>query len=53
MVIFCDQSLVEKVLNEYRQMLIIHFAVESHVDRSIDGPKHLLYRPILMGLLHC
>lgn len=34
----CDSSLVEKVFTEYQPNGIIHFAAESHVDRSIDGP---------------
>lgn len=34
----CDQDLVEKVLTEQQPDAIIHFAAESHVDRSIDGP---------------
>lgn len=34
----CDSSLVEKVFTEHRPNGIIHFAAESHVDRSIDGP---------------
>jgi len=34
----CDNDLVTKVFNEYQPDAIIHFAAESHVDRSIDGP---------------
>lgn len=34
----CDSSLVEKVFTEHQPNGIIHFAAESHVDRSIDGP---------------
>ena len=33
-----DQALVEKLLAEYNPSAIVHFAAESHVDRSIDGP---------------
>ena len=34
-----DRALVEKLLAEYRPRAIIHFAAESHVDRSIHGPE--------------
>lgn len=34
----CDSDLVEKIFNEYQPDAIVHFAAESHVDRSIDGP---------------
>ena len=33
-----DQELVEKIFTEFQPDGIIHFAAESHVDRSIDGP---------------
>jgi dTDP-glucose 4,6-dehydratase len=35
----CDGQLVEKILDEYKIAAIINFAAESHVDRSITGPK--------------
>lgn len=34
----CDSSLVRKLLSEQQPDAVIHFAAESHVDRSIDGP---------------
>ncbi len=34
----CDSALVEKVLREEHIDTIVHFAAESHVDRSIHGP---------------
>ncbi len=34
----CDQPLIEKLLNEHRVDTLVHFAAESHVDRSITGP---------------
>lgn len=34
----CDQSLLESLLAKHQPSDIIHFAAESHVDRSIDGP---------------
>ncbi|MEN6566459.1 MAG: dTDP-glucose 4,6-dehydratase [Veillonellales bacterium] len=34
----CDQTLVENLFANYQPDAIVHFAAESHVDRSIDGP---------------
>lgn len=34
----CDQARMEKLLREHRPRAIVHFAAESHVDRSILGP---------------
>ncbi|HAF61983.1 MAG TPA: dTDP-glucose 4,6-dehydratase, partial [Anaerolineaceae bacterium] len=34
-----DQSLVEKLLRENQIDTIVHFAAESHVDRSLQGPS--------------
>lgn len=34
----CDQSLVEDLLREEGIDTLVHFAAESHVDRSITGP---------------
>jgi dTDP-glucose 4,6-dehydratase len=34
----CDGPLVEKVLSDYSVDAVVHFAAESHVDRSILGP---------------
>jgi len=34
----CDQIVVEKIFGEYQPDAVVHFAAESHVDRSIDGP---------------
>src|ERR1700742_2378903 len=33
-----DEQLVTKLLREYRPRAVVHFAAESHVDRSIVGP---------------
>ena len=38
----CDLELVTKVLVEHRPRAIVHFAAESHVDRSILGPDAFL-----------
>jgi dTDP-glucose 4,6-dehydratase len=34
----CDSALVERLLREYSIDTLVHFAAESHVDRSITGP---------------
>ena len=34
----CDAPLVAKVMADYSVDTIVHFAAESHVDRSISGP---------------
>ena len=34
----CDQNLVERLLREGDVDTVVHFAAESHVDRSITGP---------------
>jgi dTDP-glucose 4,6-dehydratase len=34
----CDRALVGRLLAEHRPRAIVHFAAESHVDRSIEGP---------------
>lgn len=35
----CDESFVEALFNDHEFEGVIHFAAESHVDRSITGPK--------------
>ena len=35
----CDEPLVEKLCKEHQIDTIVHFAAESHVDRSIRGPR--------------
>lgn len=34
----CDQALIEQLLREHKVCTVVHFAAESHVDRSITGP---------------
>ena len=34
-----DRGIVDKLLREHRPAAIVHFAAESHVDRSIRGPE--------------
>lgn len=35
----CDQAHVEELLRRYKIDAVVHFAAESHVDRSILGPR--------------
>lgn len=37
-----DAMLVDALFTEYRPTAIVHFAAESHVDRSITGPQAFL-----------
>ncbi|WP_431050660.1 dTDP-glucose 4,6-dehydratase [Roseateles sp. L2-2] len=34
----CDRALIDQLLDTHRPRAIVHFAAESHVDRSIHGP---------------
>ena len=34
----CDQAAMTRLLDEHRPVAVVHFAAESHVDRSIHGP---------------
>ena len=34
----CDRALVDRLLAEHRPRAVLHFAADSHVDRSIHGP---------------
>jgi dTDP-glucose 4,6-dehydratase len=38
----CDGALVSKLYQEYEPTAVVNFAAESHVDRSIDGPRDFL-----------
>jgi dTDP-glucose 4,6-dehydratase len=38
----CDQSLIESILRLHKINAIVHFAAESHVDRSIIGPRDFI-----------
>lgn len=43
----CDENHIHKVLIDYEPDIIIHLAAESHVDRSIDGPKEFIQTNIV------
>ncbi|HYL89244.1 MAG TPA: dTDP-glucose 4,6-dehydratase [Burkholderiales bacterium] len=38
----CDRDLVRSVLRKHQPRAIVHFAAESHVDRSISGPAEFV-----------
>ena len=42
-----DEALVERILREHDVMTVVHFAAESHVDRSISGPDAFIDTNIL------
>ena len=37
-----DYEKIRETINKYRISIIVHFAAESHVDRSIFGPKDFI-----------
>ncbi|NQU28727.1 MAG: dTDP-glucose 4,6-dehydratase [Candidatus Marinimicrobia bacterium] len=43
----CDQGLINKLIEDFRPNAVVHFAAESHVDRSIDGPAEFIQTNIV------
>ena len=43
----CDRGLLDKLFAEYRFDVVVNFAAESHVDRSIENPQLFLNTNIL------
>lgn len=43
----CDQALVTQVMQGFRPDCIIHLAAESHVDRSLTGPRTFIETNVL------
>lgn len=43
----CDKELVEKLFEEEKFDVVVNFAAESHVDRSIENPKLFLESNII------
>ncbi len=43
----CDLALVSRLIEQYQVDAIIHFAAETHVDRSILGPQDFIRTNIL------
>jgi dTDP-glucose 4,6-dehydratase len=43
----CDRSLIDQLLEQHRIDSIVHFAAESHVDRSISGPSEFIQTNVI------
>ncbi len=43
----CDRALVDRLLREFQIDTVVHFAAESHVDRSIHGPGQFVQTNII------
>ncbi|WP_415303523.1 dTDP-glucose 4,6-dehydratase [Candidatus Pelagibacter sp. Uisw_090] len=43
----CNTEEVNRVFNEHKPDIVIHLAAESHVDRSIDGPREFIQTNIV------
>ena len=43
----CDQLLLERIFNENQFNKVVHFAAESHVDRSIEDPDAFIQTNIV------
>ena len=47
----CDRALLDRLFAEHRPRAVVHFAAESHVDRSIHGPAAFV-RTNIEGTFH-
>jgi len=43
----CDYESSLSLLNEYQPRAVLHFAAESHVDRSVHGPRDFIWTNVL------
>ena len=43
----CDENELKRVFAEHKPDIVMHLAAESHVDRSIDGPKDFIQTNIV------
>ncbi len=43
----CDQQTIKEIFNKHKPDLVVNFAAESHVDRSIDGPAEFIQTNIV------
>lgn len=43
----CDYEIIEAIFKKYDIDTVVHFAAESHVDRSIHGPKDFIQTNIV------
>ena len=46
-----DKNLIRKLLTQYKPRTIVHFAAETHVDRSINDPTPFIQTNVI-GTLH-
>ncbi|MDO5674000.1 MAG: dTDP-glucose 4,6-dehydratase [bacterium] len=42
----CDQNLINELFDRHKVQAVVHFAAESHVDRSITGPDAFIHTNI-------
>ena len=49
----CDYDTVLNTMNEHQVNVLVHFAAESHVDRSITGPDAFIETNIVGTHTHC
>src|SRR3954463_15044148 len=42
-----DRDLVTQIFREHQPCAVVHFAAESHVDRSIHGPQDFIHTNVL------
>ena len=49
-----DQEIVQRILIQYKPDVVVNFAAESHVDRSIEGPTEFIQTNVVgtLNLLH-
>jgi dTDP-glucose 4,6-dehydratase len=43
----CDSAALEALFAEYKPRAVVHFAAESHVDRSIHGPADFVHTNVV------
>lgn len=43
----CDASAIGRIFSQYKPDKVMHLAAESHVDRSIDGPRDFIETNII------
>lgn len=43
----CDAKAIETIFSEHQPDVVMHLAAESHVDRSIDGPREFIETNII------
>ena len=43
----CDRAAIDAILAKYQPRAVVHFAAESHVDRSIHGPMAFMQTNVI------